>query len=473
MPDFALDAETALASPDLLRSGQTLKRPLCHPVSGQTFLPAGAVLTEHLVSRIRKLGLEAEALACLPPAPAALPRALPPADLIPPNPANALQQALDKGFEQILAPEGGDQPSLVPIMVLVRTMIQRLKRLDLGSYPALRLYGGGDTAHPINVTMFAILIGLAMNRSDQQLFALAQAALLHDIGKHRLDPRLVSKTQQLTSAERRVLERHVEFGVDALLGHRASALGLSPDVLAAIQSHHERWDGTGYPRGLKKQKIPLAARILRVADAYETMTTDRPYRSRRLPGEAYREILALSGEAFDPQVVEAFRRVIVPYPNQTLVQLSSGQIAHVIRQGDSPDHPIVHLGKGEGVLNLGQPGSPRIVKQLFPRLHPRLAIELPARIALTTDETPFPGRIEDLSLGGAKVASYRPLAAGTPLLLALETAEKDMIWLPGVVASCAKASQDSVHLGVRFLPLSPAARQELERVVGAKPPSSR
>jgi|GEM_PF-6477494 len=477
MTNLLSHSEADLAPLDLLRSGQTLKRPLRHPVSGQVFLPAGAVLTEHLVNRIRKLGLEADALSCLPAGPAtgaaSLPRPLAPVAASP-NPASELQQAFDKGLEDMLVPEGPASTSMVPVMDLVKTMIQRLKRLNLDNYPALRLYGGGETTHPVNVTMFAILIGLGMNRTDQQLYALGQAALLHDIGKYWLDQKLVSKTDQLSSAERRVLERHVEFGVDALLGQRAHALGLGSEVIAAVHAHHERWDGKGYPRGLKKTKIPLAARILSVADAYETMTTDRPYRSRRLPGEAYREILAQSGEAFDPQVVEAFRRVIIPYPNQTLLQLSSGQVAHVIRQGHNPELPIVHLGQGEGVLDLARPGSPRIVKQLFPRLHSRLAIELPARIALALDEDPVPGRVEDLSMGGAKVAYYRPLAAGTPIFLALESAESARpIWLPGIVASCTKATSDRVHLGVRFLPLSPAAKQELERVVSPRPPSSR
>ncbi len=453
-----------------LESGQTLNRPLLHPTSGQTFLPAGAVLTDQLVNRIRKLGLEAETLECLKAAPRPAAAPPPPVPALPhaiPTPRRDLEPTFDKSIQTFLTSDGGGTPSLAMVLAAVKTIIQRLRQLDLPSYQALRVYGGGESAHPLNVAMFSIRIGMAMNRSHEQLVRLGQAAMLHDIGKHSLDPRLVNKSDQLTSAERRVLERHVEFGVDALLGHRASALGLGGEVIAAVQCHHERWDGTGYPRGLKKHKIPLAARILAVADAYETMTTDRPYRARRLSGEAYREILSLSGEAFDPQVIDAFRRVIVPYPNQSLLLLASGKIGHVIRQGSDPEHPIVHLGSGEGFLDLGQPGSPEIVKQLMPRLHPRLPVQIPAQIARVGTEETQAAQIADLSLGGASVATRRALAVGTPILLSLESAESGPVWLPGVVASCAKAAPDHLRLGVRFLPLSPTAKRELARHLGA------
>ncbi len=474
-----------MAAPDttaFLESGQTLKRPLIHPASGQIFLPAGSVLTDHLVNRLKRLGLEREVLLCLQEGPTqastipsnssptlkehvpvSRPDRVSPPEVKPPD--SSPEDPFDKGLRSILSHAGSKEPSLVPVMGLIKTMIQRLRTLELGTFPAIRIFGGGDTAHPINVTMLSLLIGIAMNRSEAQLFRLGQAALLHDIGKYGLDPRLVSKTEPLTSAERRVLERHVEFGLDALMGHRAKALGLSPEVLAAIHGHHERWDGSGYPRGLKRHRIPLDARILAVADVYETMTTDRPYRPRRLAGDAYREILRLSGEAFDPQVVEAFQRALVPYPNQTLLELSSGQVGHVIRQGSTPELPLVHLGRGAGVLDLALPGSPRIVKQHLPRRHPRLAIERPIRLALVGQDGAQPGQIHDLSLGGAKVASARALAVGTQVLLALETSRDGDVWIPGVVASCATLAKAPAHLGIRFLPLSAAAKQALEGIL--------
>lgn len=458
-------------APWRLQSGQTLQRPLIHPATGQTFLPAGSTLTEHQVKRIRKLGLERETLDCIspPPFPVSPVSPLPserPKPLAEPSPARTQDGELEKGLQRFLGPAGSDEPALVQVMELIRTMIARLRLLELGNFPAVRIFGGGDTAHPLNVTMLSLLIGIAMGRTEEQLFRLGQAAMLHDIGKYSLDPKLVNKTEPLTSAERRVLERHVEFGIDTLLGHRASALGLSPDVLATIHAHHERWDGSGYPRGLKRRKIPLDARILAVADAYETMTTDRPYRTRRVAGDAYREILGLSGEAFDPQVIDAFRRVIVPYPNQTQVLLSSGQVGQVIRQGRSPDHPIVHLGNDVGMRDLGAPGSPRIVKQILPRRFPRMEVELPARIALTDLDGAHPGRLHDVSLGGANVASPRPLPVGTQVLLSLDTPDQQEVWLPGVVASCAH-SAGPTRLGIRFMPLSPEAKQALESLVGA------
>lgn len=449
-----------------LQSGQILMRPLLHPVSGQIYLPAGSVLTDHLVGRICKLGLEKETLSCLQ-----APRTSGKTVLAAPLEAMSLpaagdrENAYDNGLRSILTQVDASTPSLAPVMDLVTTMIRRLRQLELSTFPAIRVYGGGDSAHPINVTMLSLLIGIAMNRSEAQLFRLGQAALLHDIGKYGLDPRLVNKTAPLASAERRVLERHVEFGLDALLGHRVRALGLSPEVIAAIHGHHEHWNGTGYPRGLKRHHIPLEARILAVADAYETMITDRSYRPRRLAGDAYREILRLSGEAFDPQVVAAFQRVIVPYPNQTLLELSSGQVGYVIRQGRTPELPLVHLGSGADVLDLGLPGSPRIVKQHLPRRHPRLAIELPTSLALTSHGTMQPVHLRDVSLGGANVASPRALAIGTQVQVSFKAAIGGDVWIPGVVASCSLHAPATAHLGICFLPLSSAATQALEGIL--------
>ena len=466
---------TAPNSPYTLYSGQTLSRPLVHPVSGQTFLPEGAVLTEHLIHRLRHLGLEREALRCVQapamtsaPVPTRAERPEPAAQPPAHERVAPVGDAYDEGLAALLRQAAGSQgPAMTPVMELIKTMIQRMRALELGNFPAIRIFGGGDTAHPLNVTMISLLIGIAMNRSETQLLQLGQAALLHDIGKYGLDPRLVNKTEQLSSAERRVLERHVEFGVDALLGHRASALGLSPGVIATIHAHHERWDGSGYPRGLKRHNIPLDARILSVADVYETMTTDRPYRPRRLAGEAYREILRLSGEWFDPTVVEAFRRVIVPYPNQTLLLLSNGQVGHVIRQGRKPELPVVHLGKGMGVIDLSEPGSPRIVKQLLSRRHPRVAVELPAQITQPGREGAHPGRLHDVSLGGANVATSHALPVGSPLRVAIGRKGEHEIWIPGVVASCAPTSTGPARLGIRFLPLTPMAKAALEEILSS------
>jgi ribonuclease P protein subunit RPR2 len=126
--------------------------------------------------------------------------------------------------------------------------------------------------------------------------------LLHDIGKIGIPDAILQKPGPLTRAERRRMETHTVLGEQMLKGVAV----LQGAGLSVVRSHHERWDGKGYPDGLSDGEIPLGARIFAVADALDAMTSHRPYR-RALPWrEARAEIVAQSGTQFDPGVVEAF-----------------------------------------------------------------------------------------------------------------------------------------------------------------------
>src|SRR5205814_7403982 len=128
--------------------------------------------------------------------------------------------------------------------------------------------------------------------------------LLHDIGKVAVPDAILYKPEPLTDAERLLMERHTVIGVQILRG--VDFLG---EAKAVVRSHHERWDGKGYPDGLERDDIPLAARVFAVADTLDALTTDRPYRPAS-PLERARDIIAsLAGTQFDPDVTEAFAHV--------------------------------------------------------------------------------------------------------------------------------------------------------------------
>ena len=128
--------------------------------------------------------------------------------------------------------------------------------------------------------------------------------LLHDIGKVAVPDAILYKPEPLTEPERHLMERHTIIGVQILRG--VDFLG---EAKAVVRSHHERWDGNGYPDGLAREDIPLAARVFAVADTLDALTTDRPYRPAS-PLCASREIInSLTGTQFDPTVVEAFGEV--------------------------------------------------------------------------------------------------------------------------------------------------------------------
>jgi HD-GYP domain-containing protein (c-di-GMP phosphodiesterase class II) len=504
-----------------LRAGSVLRRALHHPATGQILLAAGSVLNDAYISKILRLGMATEALAALSdagPRPAAqtptdeasktpipfLRRAAKDAsasaDSIPPPSPTPVRQltverakrntqelegklskaldalkergdepaspdALKETIESILSPAEDGEIAVGSAMSLVEAIVQRIQSLGASGIPDLRVYGG-EATHPINVFLLSVAIGIALDQSWDELVSLGQAALLHDVGKYRISRKLYNKDTPLTPTEERVMERHVEYGLDVLKNYQASFPKLNNGVYQGIRCHHERWDGQGYPQGIKGRNIPLVARIIAVADVYVARTEDH-VRSRRVsPSEAYREILAQAGKAFDPLVVSAFKKVIVPYPLQSLVQLETGQVAQVIRQGASPDLPVVQLGLGEGALDLGFPGSPRIVRQVFPRKYPRVAIELPAVIHERGDSELAPGRIVDLSLGGAGMILSKPFPAGTRVTLSVATADMEVVTLDGVVVWRAPQASGQSPLGIRFGPLSPDTRKDLEKLMG-------
>ncbi|MHB0868152.1 MAG: HD-GYP domain-containing protein [Chloroflexota bacterium] len=150
-------------------------------------------------------------------------------------------------------------------------------------------------------SMLAIELGIP--EGDRQV--LERVALLHDIGKLGIPDSTLRKLTPLNGDDATAIQQHPELGYRMLSGLRFLADGLS-----AIRYHHERFDGTGYPYRLAGEQIPLLARILAVADAYDAITSDRPYRSGRPSGQGVAEIVRCAGTHFDPTVVAAFVRAL-------------------------------------------------------------------------------------------------------------------------------------------------------------------
>lgn len=153
--------------------------------------------------------------------------------------------------------------------------------------------------HSIAVTDYAVAIGRRMGLSDIQLVALERAGLLHDVGKIGTPESVLLKASALTDEEFDIIREHSEMS-----GHIVETIPFVADLMPAVRSHHERWDGTGYPDGLKAESIPLLARILTVADAFDAMTSDRPYRKGMSIAEAASEMVVFKGSQFDPAIVD-------------------------------------------------------------------------------------------------------------------------------------------------------------------------
>lgn len=169
----------------------------------------------------------------------------------------------------------------------------------------LELRNHGVFTHSYEVSDLATAIGREMGLDEPAVNAVATAALLHDIGKIAIPDALLQKEGPLTEQEWALIKQHPELGAQIL--EVSSTLR---DLMPAIRHHHERWDGTGYPDRLSGEQIPLAARIIGVAEAYQAMTTDRPYQASRTSAAAFAELQRCTGSQYDPQVVEIFNLVL-------------------------------------------------------------------------------------------------------------------------------------------------------------------
>ncbi len=182
--------------------------------------------------------------------------------------------------------------------------------------------------HTQRVTEMSQRLGKAMQLGDEEINHMRRGALLHDIGKLGVPDAILFKTEKLTDEEWLVMRKHPEFAYDML-----RPIAYLRDSLDIPYCHHEKWDGTGYPQGLKGEQIPLAARIFAIVDVWDAVTSDRPYRKAWSKPDALQYIREHSGKHFDPKVVEIFLK---EFGNGSTDDQSSSMIAFGINDRDKP-----------------------------------------------------------------------------------------------------------------------------------------
>lgn len=199
--------------------------------------------------------------------------------------------------------------------------------------------------HSVNVAVLSTVVGVAIGMNQKDLFALGLASLLHDLGKVFIDKGILNKPDRLSTDEFGEIKRHPEFGYTYLRGMFEVPVKSSLGVL----HHHERYDGSGYPNRLVKEQISLFGRIIAVADVFDALVSDRPYRKALLPSDAMEHIMGNGGLIFDPNIARIFSMKVAPYPLGTAVELSNGCVGLVVENYEGFGlRPAVKIIKEKG-----------------------------------------------------------------------------------------------------------------------------
>jgi response regulator RpfG family c-di-GMP phosphodiesterase len=223
---------------------------------------------------------------------------------------NSIQQALESGRTKAEL-EGYQSGLEETVDRRTRQLQTAIRRIEYTYDETLAALGGAlelrdieTQGHSRRVAYFCLELARALHCSPEELRAIARGSFLHDVGKIGIPDAILLKPDRLTPEETALMQTHVRIGYDLVC--RIAFLTPAAQI---VLSHHERWDGTGYPQGLRGLEIPIGARIFAIADTVDAMTSDRPYRAA-LPFTAARdEVERESGHQFDPDVVRVFLQI--------------------------------------------------------------------------------------------------------------------------------------------------------------------
>ena len=242
--------------------------------------------------------------------------------------AEVAHDVLQRGIEEVMEDlRGGRELDLGKLREGVDAMIDSITR-NPSAFNWLKEIKRKDNysyQHALGCSVWAASFGRHLGLEREDLRELALGGLLFDVGKTRLPPELLSKKQRLDESEAKVMQRHVEYGVELL----EKTPGISPAIMEMVTTHHERHNGTGYPHGLSGSDIPINGRIIGLIDSYDALTHMRTYAQGLSPHQAVAELYQSRGTLFQAELVEQFIQTCGIYPTGSLVELSNGQVGVV------------------------------------------------------------------------------------------------------------------------------------------------
>jgi HD-GYP domain-containing protein (c-di-GMP phosphodiesterase class II) len=239
-------------------------------------------------------------------------------------------QKLDNIFDAL---RKGSQSDISAVKEAIDPLIQGVFRNQEAVAALVRLQACGDYRyhHGVAMAVWAAILGRHIGLHRSELEKLAVGCAMCDVGMTQLPAELLDQPENLTDKQRIIIKAHPTIGAEII----AASNDVDPEIVAIIENHHERMDGSGYPRGVSDAAIPLLARIAGLVDTYDAMITTRPYAKARTSHEATQELLDCKGTQFQEALVEQFVQAVGLFPTGTMVELNSGEVAIVVSQNNT------------------------------------------------------------------------------------------------------------------------------------------
>lgn len=328
-----------------LESGMTLATDVfASEDSVSPVIRKGIVLTDYVIARLRRRCISSVHIEADDPGEnegGEEPKSSPTLD-------PALQKEALQNIEDIfLSASAKDTAPSVQIIQHLDTVVEQLvdslasEEKALVNINDLKSFDDYTYHHSLSVAVLSIAMGQHLGYTGAELRRLGTSAIMHDIGKTAIPVELIRKAAKLTPQEFDLIKTHSTAGYNYLAKNHVGDV----DIWQGVLYHHERIDGSGYPSGLRCIDIPKWSRIISVADVYDALTSNRPYRRPMQPADAIEYIMGGTGSAFDFDMVTALVRKVDLYPIGSEVELSDGTAGTVVNNGNQM-RPIVRLYDG-------------------------------------------------------------------------------------------------------------------------------
>lgn len=236
-------------------------------------------------------------------------------------------ETLNTIFESL---RNGEQSDMAAVQKAINPLIEGVFRNKEAVAALLRLKESGEYRyhHGVSMAVWAAIVGRHIGLHRHELEKLAVGCAMCDVGMTQLSAKLLEQPENLTEAQQKIIRAHPMMGAQLV----SNSKDVDLEIIAIIENHHERMDGSGYPRGIEGASIPLLARIAGLVDTYDAMITPRPYAQARTSHEATQELLDCKGFQFQESLVEQFVQAIGLFPTGTIVELNTGEVAIVVSQ---------------------------------------------------------------------------------------------------------------------------------------------